>query len=130
MTERIQNAGTEVVEAKAGAGSATLSMAYAAARFAESVLLGLSGEQDIIECTYVESEVVPGFQYFASKVGPALLSPAPRAGWPAMPKKQQAGRVCVRHLLHSAACATPAAAGAPGPRRRRGVPAAGPADRV
>ena len=32
LTERIQNAGTEVVEAKAGAGSATLSMAYAAAR--------------------------------------------------------------------------------------------------
>ena len=26
MVERIQNAGTEVVEAKAGAGSATLSM--------------------------------------------------------------------------------------------------------
>ena len=36
MTVRIQNAGTEVVEAKAGAGSATLSMAYAAARMAES----------------------------------------------------------------------------------------------
>ena len=32
LTVRIQNAGTEVVEAKAGAGSATLSMAYAAAR--------------------------------------------------------------------------------------------------
>lgn len=32
LTIRIQNAGTEVVEAKAGAGSATLSMAYAAAR--------------------------------------------------------------------------------------------------
>jgi len=29
LTVRIQNAGTEVVEAKAGAGSATLSMAYA-----------------------------------------------------------------------------------------------------
>jgi len=29
MTERIQNAGTEVVEAKAGAGSATLSMVRA-----------------------------------------------------------------------------------------------------
>ncbi len=28
MTERIQNAGTEVVEAKAGAGSATLSMVH------------------------------------------------------------------------------------------------------
>jgi malate/lactate dehydrogenase len=45
LTERIQNAGTEVVEAKAGAGSATLSMAYAAARMAESVLLGLNGEK-------------------------------------------------------------------------------------
>merc|ERR1712126_420673 len=32
LTERIQDAGTEVVKAKAGAGSATLSMAYAAAR--------------------------------------------------------------------------------------------------
>jgi malate dehydrogenase len=33
LTPRIQEAGTEVVEAKAGAGSATLSMAQAAARF-------------------------------------------------------------------------------------------------
>ena len=41
LTKRIQNAGTEVVEAKAGKGSATLSMAYAAARMAESCLLGL-----------------------------------------------------------------------------------------
>ncbi|KAI7836927.1 hypothetical protein COHA_009259 [Chlorella ohadii] len=68
LTVRIQNAGTEVVEAKAGAGSATLSMAYAAARMAESVLLGLEGEQGIVECTFVESDVHPDFQYFASKV--------------------------------------------------------------
>ena len=33
LTERIQDAGTEVVKAKDGAGSATLSMAYAAARY-------------------------------------------------------------------------------------------------
>jgi hypothetical protein len=72
MTVRIQNAGTEVVEAKAGAGSATLSMAYAAARMAESVLLGLAGEPNVVECTYSESSVVPGFQYFASKVGAGL----------------------------------------------------------
>lgn len=38
LTVRIQNAGTEVVEAKAGAGSATLLMAYAAARFVGSSL--------------------------------------------------------------------------------------------
>ena len=60
-----QNAGTEVVEAKAGAGSATLSMAYAAARMAESVLLGLAGEPGVTECTYVESSVVPGFEFFS-----------------------------------------------------------------
>lgn len=55
LTKRIQNAGTEVVEAKAGGGSATLSMAQAAARFARSLVKGLSGEK-VIECTYVEGD--------------------------------------------------------------------------
>ncbi|CAL8462470.1 g2003 [Coccomyxa elongata] len=67
LTERIQNAGTEVVEAKAGAGSATLSMAYAAARFSESVLRGLEGEPNVYEAAYVESKVTE-LPYFASKV--------------------------------------------------------------
>jgi len=44
LTSRIQDAGTEVVKAKAGKGSATLSMAFAAARMGESCLKGLSGE--------------------------------------------------------------------------------------
>lgn len=43
LTTRIQNAGTEVVDAKAGAGSATLSMAYAAFRFAESCMKAQKG---------------------------------------------------------------------------------------
>lgn len=55
LTKRIQNAGTEVVEAKAGGGSATLSMAQAAARFARSLVKGLSGET-VVECTYVEGD--------------------------------------------------------------------------
>ncbi|PJG85890.1 malate dehydrogenase [Conservatibacter flavescens] len=55
LTKRIQNAGTEVVEAKAGGGSATLSMAQAAARFARALVKGLSGES-VIECTYVEGD--------------------------------------------------------------------------
>ncbi|EDW95868.1 malate dehydrogenase, mitochondrial [Drosophila yakuba] len=57
LTVRIQEAGTEVVKAKAGAGSATLSMAYAGARFAGSLLKGLNGEKDVIECSYVQSTV-------------------------------------------------------------------------
>jgi len=54
MTKRIQNAGTEVVEAKAGGGSATLSMGQAACRFGLSLIKGLQGEANVIECAYVE----------------------------------------------------------------------------
>jgi len=54
MTKRIQNAGTEVVKAKAGGGSATLSMGQAAAKFGLSLVRALNGEKDVVECTYVE----------------------------------------------------------------------------
>jgi malate dehydrogenase len=54
LTPRIQEAGTEVVEAKAGAGSATLSMAQAAARFTLSLVAALNGE-GVIECCYVQT---------------------------------------------------------------------------
>lgn len=67
LTVRIQNAGTEVVEAKAGAGSATLSMAYAAARFVESSLRALDGDTDVYECAYVQSELTE-LPFFASRV--------------------------------------------------------------
>jgi len=53
LTHRIQNAGTEVVEAKAGGGSATLSMGQAAARFCVSLMKGLNGEE-VLEYAYVE----------------------------------------------------------------------------
>ncbi len=53
LTPRIQEAGTEVVEAKAGAGSATLSMAQAAARFTMSLVSAMNG-QSVTECCYVQ----------------------------------------------------------------------------
>lgn len=56
LTKRIQNAGTEVVEAKAGGGSATLSMGQAAARFALSLVRALQGESDVTEYAYVEGD--------------------------------------------------------------------------
>jgi len=55
LTTRIQNAGTEVVEAKAGGGSATLSMGQAAARFCLSLVKAMQGEE-VTEYTYVEVE--------------------------------------------------------------------------
>ena len=54
LTPRIQEAGTEVVEAKAGAGSATLSMAQAAARFTASLVGALNGNS-VTECCYVQT---------------------------------------------------------------------------
>ena len=57
MTERIQDAGTEVVKAKAGAGSATLSMAYAAARFTDSLIKAIQGQEGVVECAYVASDI-------------------------------------------------------------------------
>lgn len=70
LTKRIQFGGDEVVAAKgkAGGGSATLSMAFAGARFTDRVLRALKGEKGLVECTYVESSVVPGVAYFSSPV--------------------------------------------------------------
>merc|ERR1712232_975465 len=64
---RVQDAGTEVVKAKNGKGSATLSMAYAGARLGKAVLSGLAGVP-ATECAYVESSIQSGLPYFASKV--------------------------------------------------------------
>ncbi|TYI18259.1 hypothetical protein ES332_A07G077400v1 [Gossypium tomentosum] len=61
------HAGTEVVEAKAGAGSATLSMAYAAARFVESSLRALDGDGDVYECSFVQSDLTD-LPFFASRI--------------------------------------------------------------
>ncbi|KAH9712486.1 Malate dehydrogenase 1 (peroxisomal) [Citrus sinensis] len=55
LTDRIQNGGTEVVEA------------YAAAKFADACLRGLRGDAGVIECAYVASTVTE-LPFFASKV--------------------------------------------------------------
>jgi malate dehydrogenase len=67
LTKRTQDGGTEVVAAKAGKGSATLSMAYAGALFADACLRAKNGEAGVVECTYVESSVTE-VPFFASKV--------------------------------------------------------------
>ncbi len=66
LTPRIQNAGTEVVNAKAGGGSATLSMGAAAARFCMSLVKGLQGE-DVVDYAYVAVENGDA-EYFAHPV--------------------------------------------------------------
>ncbi|KAG0254502.1 hypothetical protein BG011_005748 [Mortierella polycephala] len=78
LTQRIQFGGDEVVKAKDGAGSATLSMAYAGARFTNSLLeASVRGTRGLIESTYVHLAGNPGaesnlrstgLEYFAQDV--------------------------------------------------------------
>eukprot|EP00929_Paragymnodinium_shiwhaense_P021468 TRINITY_DN13_c0_g1_i1.p1 TRINITY_DN13_c0_g1~~TRINITY_DN13_c0_g1_i1.p1 ORF type:complete len:347 (-),score=89.18 TRINITY_DN13_c0_g1_i1:430-1470(-) len=67
LTHRIMFGGDEVVKAKDGGGSATLSMALAGADFADKVMAGLSGES-VKACAFVEQDKVAGADFFALPV--------------------------------------------------------------
>jgi len=67
LDKRVQDAGTEVVNAKNGKGSATLSMAYAGSRLASAVLSGLAGEERT-ECAYIKTDIEEGMGVFTTKV--------------------------------------------------------------
>ncbi|TFK35858.1 malate dehydrogenase [Crucibulum laeve] len=70
IVHRIQYGGDEVVKAKDGAGSATLSMAYAGAKFTNSLLRGLNGEKGVVTPTFVRSPLYEdqGIDFFSSNV--------------------------------------------------------------
>jgi len=74
LVNRVQFGGDEVVKAKDGAGSATLSMAYAGFRFAEKVLKALSGETGIVEPTFIYLPGVPGGDAIAKETGVDFFS--------------------------------------------------------
>jgi malate dehydrogenase len=69
LVNRIQFGGDEVVKAKDGAGSATLSMAYAGFRFAEALIKAAKGEKGIIEPTFVYLPGVEGGDAIAKATG-------------------------------------------------------------
>lgn len=99
LTKRIQFGGDEVVQAKNGTGSATLSMAFAGAHFCSRLLEAAAGKKGVVECTFVESPVAAkdGCAFFASPVelgpeGVSKILPLPtmsafeKAGYDAMIK--------------------------------------------
>eukprot|EP00331_Platyophrya_macrostoma_P022933 CAMPEP_0176440402 /NCGR_PEP_ID=MMETSP0127-20121128/20548_1 /TAXON_ID=938130 /ORGANISM="Platyophrya macrostoma, Strain WH" /LENGTH=323 /DNA_ID=CAMNT_0017824917 /DNA_START=38 /DNA_END=1009 /DNA_ORIENTATION=- len=68
LTTRVQDAGTEVVKAKAGKGSATLSMAAAGARFALWLVDALTGNSNPTVYTYVDTDGTQETQFLAIPV--------------------------------------------------------------
>ncbi|KAF9998720.1 hypothetical protein BGZ80_002170 [Entomortierella chlamydospora] len=70
LTHRIQFGGDEVVKAKDGAGSATLSMAAAGARFTIALLeASVRGKRGIVESTYVHLAGNPGAEWNLRSTG-------------------------------------------------------------
>lgn len=65
----VQFGGDEVVKAKDGAGSATLSMAYAGFRFAERVMQAVKGKSGITEPTFVYLPGIEGGDEIAKETG-------------------------------------------------------------
>ncbi len=103
LTKRTQDGGTEVVAAKAGKGSATLSMAYAGSLFADACLRAMNGEKDVHAYTYVQSTVVPNVPFFASKVtlgksGAEKVHPLPEG---LTPYEQEAVKAMIPELQAS-----------------------------
>ncbi|XP_043648553.1 malate dehydrogenase 1, mitochondrial [Drosophila teissieri] len=100
LIQRVQNAGTEVVNAKDGLGSATLSMAFAAAQFINSLIKGIKGSEDecVVECAYVESDVTEA-QFFATplKLGPQGI--AENKGLPDLDDEERKALDCMLPIL-------------------------------
>ncbi|XP_034106663.1 uncharacterized protein LOC132795079 [Drosophila nasuta] len=90
LVKRIQMGGDEVVKAKEGKGSATLSMAFASARFANALLLGLKGRKAPIECAYVYSDVTE-VSYFATPLSFGPRGIEKNHGLPPLDDYEQAG---------------------------------------
>jgi len=74
LVTRVQFGGDEVVKAKDGAGSATLSMAYAGYRFTEKLLKAAKGAKGLVEPSYVYLPGIPGGEEIAKKTGVDFFS--------------------------------------------------------
>ncbi|EJD04961.1 NAD-malate dehydrogenase [Fomitiporia mediterranea MF3/22] len=72
LTNRVQYGGDEVVKAKDGAGSATLSMAYAGAEFAAKLLRAIKGEKGIVAPTFVHLSAHEGGKTVQEEIGAPL----------------------------------------------------------
>ncbi len=70
LIHRVQYGGDEVVKAKEGKGSATLSMAYAAFRLVNQLLKAVKeGDSDVVETSYIYlDESIPGAKELKSRV--------------------------------------------------------------
>ncbi|OMJ29598.1 putative malate dehydrogenase, mitochondrial [Smittium culicis] len=73
LTHRIQFGGDEVVQAKNGEGSATLSMAYAGYRFVSSLISAING-QSTTECCYIDLSVDPAGADYYRQLGASDLA--------------------------------------------------------
>jgi malate dehydrogenase len=96
LCRRFQDADQEVLRARKKT-RATLSMAYAIAKFGKSVLQGLSGRRNE-SCAYVKSSALEGSPFFTSKVtfGPGGIEATAPVGPMNENEKQCLDKVCAK----------------------------------
>ncbi|GET92103.1 malate dehydrogenase, putative [Leishmania tarentolae] len=69
LTHRVRVGGDEVVKAKEGRGSSSLSMAFVAAEWADGILRAMDGEKTLLHCCFVESPLFANkCRFFGSTV--------------------------------------------------------------
>ncbi|KAL0276015.1 UNVERIFIED_CONTAM: hypothetical protein PYX00_003701 [Menopon gallinae] len=90
-----QNCGTR--------GASSLSTAYAAFRFTSSLISALKGEQDIIECAYVQSNILPELEYMASPIKLGVCGMEYNYGYPRLSDRRRTehDRWLERQLFYS-----------------------------
>ncbi|KAF2866607.1 malate dehydrogenase-like protein [Massariosphaeria phaeospora] len=74
LVNRVQFGGDEVVKAKDGGGSATLSMAYAGFRFAEKVIKAVKGEKGLVEPSFMYLPGISGGDSIVKATGLEFFS--------------------------------------------------------
>lgn len=101
LVQRIQYGGDEVVKAKAGTGSATLSMAFAAKEFYDSFMAALDGASGNRPIAFVKTDQYPT-GYFANEIslgpGGTIKSVAPLPMTKLSPYEQDLLKVAMTDL--------------------------------
>jgi malate dehydrogenase len=113
LVKRIQFGGDEVVAAKDGAGSATLSMAAAGFRFAESLIQAILGQSGVVEMGYIYvaddkhiSAHTDGLEYFSVPIELGVSRKQNNKKiWPQGSSKKARCKTCAEGIDHQ--CAFP-----------------------
>jgi len=84
VTHEVREAGSEIVEAKHGHGTVTLSIAWSAHEFVNSLLSAIKGQKGIVETAFVKTTGGKPLEYFSNQIELGPEGVAKNFGIPAL----------------------------------------------